>query len=66
MGWAALVNPYNLMRHMAAVVTFPLALAGVAEVLRARGRRQRGAPGSFVLGVQSLITLHLNGDLVGV
>lgn len=40
-GWAALQNPYDLKRHLAAVVTFPLALAGVAAVLRARGRRQR-------------------------
>jgi hypothetical protein len=49
------------------------ALGGIAEVIRARGRRQIGigAPGpepqgSFLLGVQSLITLHLNGNLVGV
>jgi len=39
--WAALQDPYDLKRHLAAVVTFPLALAGVAEVLSARGRRQR-------------------------
>jgi hypothetical protein len=41
-GWAAWVNPYNLMRHVAAVVAFPLALAGVVGVIRARGHRQRG------------------------
>jgi uncharacterized membrane protein HdeD (DUF308 family) len=41
-GWAALADPYNLMRHLAAVVAFPLALAGVAEVMSACGRRQRG------------------------
>lgn len=41
-GWAALVGPYNLMRFLAAVVAFPLALGGVAEVIWARGRRQRG------------------------
>jgi hypothetical protein len=40
-GWAALLNPYNLMRHLAAVVAFRLALAGVAKVVRVRGRRQR-------------------------
>jgi hypothetical protein len=40
-GWAALENPYDLKRHLAAVVAFPLALAGVAKVLRVRGRRQR-------------------------
>ncbi|MHA7289540.1 hypothetical protein ACX80V_07840 [Arthrobacter sp. MDT3-24] len=41
-GWAALEDPYNLLRHLAAVVAFPLSLAGVAEVIRVRGRRQRG------------------------
>jgi hypothetical protein len=41
-GWAAWVNPYNLMRHLAAVVAFPLALGGVVVVIRARGHRQRG------------------------
>lgn len=41
-GCAALAQPYGLMRHLAAVVAFPLALAGVAEAIRARGRRQRG------------------------
>jgi hypothetical protein len=41
-GWAALLNPYSLLRHLAAVVAFPLALAGVVEVIKARGRRQRG------------------------
>ena len=41
-GWAALVEPYNLLRHLAAVVAFPLALGGVAEVIWARGYRQRG------------------------
>lgn len=40
-GWATMDSPYDLKRHLAAVVTFPLALAGVAAVLRARGRRQR-------------------------
>jgi hypothetical protein len=40
-GWAALENPYNLMRHLAAVVSFPLALGGIAKVIWARGRRQR-------------------------
>lgn len=42
-GWAALVNPYNLLRFLAAVVAFPLALGGVAEVVWARGHRQRGS-----------------------
>jgi len=37
-GWADLVSPYTL----ASVVSFPLALAGVAEVIWARGHRQRG------------------------
>jgi hypothetical protein len=41
-GWAALVDPYNLLRHLAAVVAFPLALAGVAQGLRISGRRRRG------------------------
>ena len=40
-GWAALEDPYSLLRHLAAVVAFPFALAGVAEVIRVRGRRQR-------------------------
>ncbi len=40
-GWAALVQPYSLLRHLAALVAFPLAVAGVVEVVRARGRRQR-------------------------
>ncbi|MDQ0664733.1 hypothetical protein QFZ35_003231 [Arthrobacter ulcerisalmonis] len=34
-------DPYDLKRHLAAVVSFPLALAGVAEVIRDRGRRPR-------------------------
>jgi hypothetical protein len=38
-GWATLQDPYSLLRHLAVVVTFPLALAGIAEVLRVRGRR---------------------------
>jgi len=40
-GWAMLNDPYDLKRYLAAVVSFPLALAGVAEVIRVRGRRQR-------------------------
>lgn len=40
-GWAMMDDPYGLTRHLAAVVTFPLALAGVAEVIRVRGRPQR-------------------------
>ena len=40
-GWAALDSPYDLKRFVAAVVAFPLALAGIAEVIRVRGRRQR-------------------------
>ena len=40
-GWADLSSPYSLLRFLAAVVAFPLALSGVAEVLWARGRRQR-------------------------
>jgi hypothetical protein len=40
-GWAALDSPYDLTRHLAAVVAFPLALAGVLQVIRVRGRRQR-------------------------
>ncbi|ALV44094.1 hypothetical protein AU252_20335 [Pseudarthrobacter sulfonivorans] len=41
-GWGTLEDPYSLLRHLAAVVAFPLALAGVVEVIRVRGRRQRG------------------------
>jgi hypothetical protein len=41
-GWVAIMQPYSLMRHVAAVATFPLALGGVAEVIWARGYRQRG------------------------
>jgi hypothetical protein len=41
-GWAALEDPYSLLRHQAAIVAFPLALGGVAEVIRVRGRRQTG------------------------
>jgi hypothetical protein len=40
-GWAMMDDPYDLKRHLAAVVSFPLALAGVAEVIRVHGRRQR-------------------------
>jgi hypothetical protein len=40
-GWATMDSPYDLKRHLAAVVAFPLALAGVAEVIRVRGGRQR-------------------------
>jgi len=40
-GWATLDDAYDLKRHLAAVIAFPLALAGVAEVIRVRGRRQR-------------------------
>jgi hypothetical protein len=42
-GWATMDSPYDLKRHLAAVVAFPLALAGIAEVVRVRCRRQRGA-----------------------
>ncbi|UUL75641.1 hypothetical protein NG819_15845 [Pseudarthrobacter sp. Fe7] len=38
-GWATLDDPCNLLRHLAAVVSFPLALAGVAEVIWARRRQ---------------------------
>jgi hypothetical protein len=48
-GWAALEDPYSLLRHLAAVVAFPLALAGVAEVIRVRGRRQRCLGGRWTL-----------------
>ena len=41
-GWAALADPYSLLRHLAAVVAFPMALSAVAEVIWARGYRQRG------------------------
>jgi hypothetical protein len=40
-GWATMNSPYDLKRHLAAIVSFPLALAGIAEVIRVRGRRQR-------------------------
>ena len=40
-GWAALDSPYDLKRFVAAVVSYPMALAAVAEVIRARGRWQR-------------------------
>lgn len=33
--------PYSLMRHLAAVVAFPLALAGIAEVIRVRCRTHK-------------------------
>lgn len=39
-GWATMDSPYDLKRYLAAVVAFPLALAGIAEVIRVRGRRQ--------------------------
>ncbi|MFF1253533.1 hypothetical protein ACFVYC_13670 [Pseudarthrobacter sp. NPDC058329] len=39
--WAALDDPYGLTHHRAAVIAIPLALAGIAQVLRVRGRRQR-------------------------
>lgn len=39
-GWATLDSPYDLKRHLAAVVSFPLALARVAALIWARGRRQ--------------------------
>jgi hypothetical protein len=41
-GWATLDDPYDLKRHLAAVISFPLALAGIAEVIWPLGRRQRG------------------------
>jgi hypothetical protein len=40
-GWATMVDPYSLLRHLAAVVSFPSALTGVTRVIRVRGRRQR-------------------------
>lgn len=40
-GWATLDNPYDLKRFVAAVATYPMALAAVAEVIKARGRRQQ-------------------------
>ncbi|MFD0047017.1 hypothetical protein ACFVGV_17685 [Pseudarthrobacter scleromae] len=39
-GWATMDSPYDLKRHLAAVASFPLALAAVAEVIGVRGRRQ--------------------------
>lgn len=42
-GWADWVQPYSLLRHLAAVVALPLALAGITEVIRVRGRWQLGA-----------------------
>jgi hypothetical protein len=45
-GWASLMDQHSLMRHLAAVVAFPLALGAVAEVIRVRGRRQRGSTGA--------------------
>jgi hypothetical protein len=44
-GWATMDSPYDLKRHLAAVVAFPMALGGVVEVIRVRGRRQRGWAG---------------------
>ncbi|SEQ59447.1 hypothetical protein [Arthrobacter sp. OV608] len=41
-GGATLDSPYDLKRYLAVVVAFPLALAGVVEVIRVRDRRQRG------------------------
>lgn len=41
-GWVAWVEPNSLLRQLAAAVAFPLALGGVAEVIWARGYRQRG------------------------
>ncbi|MFC0457885.1 hypothetical protein ACFFGR_15195 [Arthrobacter liuii] len=41
-GWATLDDPYDLKRHLATLISFPLALAGIAEVIWAGGRRQRG------------------------
>jgi hypothetical protein len=41
-GWATMDSPYDLKRHLAAVEAFPLAMAGIAEVITMRGRRQRG------------------------
>ena len=41
-GWATLDNPYDLKRYVAAVVAYPMALGGVAEFVRVRGRRQTG------------------------
>jgi hypothetical protein len=40
-GWATMSSPYDLKRHLAAVVSFPLALGGIAEVFWVRGHRQR-------------------------
>lgn len=40
-GGTALLEPHSLLRHLAAVVAFPFAVAGIAEVLRVRGHRQR-------------------------
>ena len=39
-GWVTLDNPNDVKRHLVTVVSFPLALAGIAEVISARGRRQ--------------------------
>ncbi|WP_146187338.1 hypothetical protein [Arthrobacter sp. HMWF013] len=40
-GLATMDSPYDLKRHLAAVVAFPMALAGVVEVIRVRVCRQR-------------------------
>lgn len=39
-GWATMVQPYSLLRHLAAVMAFPLAMAGTVEVIRVSDRRQ--------------------------
>ncbi|MBX7444516.1 hypothetical protein K4G53_11725 [Arthrobacter sp. MAHUQ-56] len=41
LAWATMNDPYHLTRHLAAVVTFPLALGGVADVIWVRGYRKR-------------------------
>lgn len=40
-GWATMDSPYDLKRFVAVAVSYPMALAAVAEVIRVRGRRQR-------------------------
>ena len=41
-GLSTLLEPYSLLLHLSAVVAFPLAVFVVADVIWARGRRQRG------------------------
>ena len=68
MGWVTLDNPNDVKRHLVTVASFPLALAGIAEVISARSRQQPGyqctAQAGWLGGSYFEATLRVIGGVV--